>query len=154
MCRGPVVLFYLMLLFIGLPLVELSLLLILADRFTWSATLVLVILTGIVGASLARWQGWRTVQRMRTELHTGQLPGEALMDAGMILVAAALLVTPGILTDLFGFSLLAPPCRRFYRRHLGRWLERRFHVQSYQVHGSATPNPHDVIDADAVEHRV
>ena len=54
------------------------------------------------------------------------MPTTSLMDAAMILVAGAFLLTPGILTDLFGVSLLLPPCRKFYRAKLATLLKKRF----------------------------
>lgn len=118
---------YLLVLFIVVPYVELTLLLALADATNWVVALGLVVLTGIVGAMLARAQGGSVWQRIRTELADGQLPAESLLDGALILVAAALLVTPGMLTDAFGLSLLVPYFRRFYRLALVRWFRRRFH---------------------------
>jgi len=111
----------LLLLFITVPLLELVILLMLSDATGWRWTLGLVIVTGIAGAWLARRQGFSTWRRIQEELAAGKMPGESLADALMIFVAGALLLTPGLLTDLFGFSLLLPPCRRFYRR----WLMQR-----------------------------
>jgi UPF0716 protein FxsA len=70
-----------------------------------------------------------------------------MMDGAMILVAGALLLTPGILTDLFGFSLLTPPCRSFYRKML---LRARWTVQ-FQVHRHGPTSPHDpsVVDGES-----
>ena len=68
----------LILLFVFLPLAELVLLLVLADRLSWQFTLGLVVLTGILGASLARWQGWRTYLRIQDELAAAQIPTEPL----------------------------------------------------------------------------
>lgn len=112
----------LLLLFIVVPLVELTLLLKLADATTWEFTLGLVILTGVLGTLLARTQGWRTWQQIQQQLAAGQLPGDSILDAMLILVAGALLLTPGMLTDAFGLTLLVPFTRRLYRN----WLKRRF----------------------------
>lgn len=144
---------YLLLLFVLLPFAELALLLALADKFSWQATLALVVFTGILGASLARWQGFRTFVRIQDELAQSKMPRDSLMDAGMILVAAAFLVTPGIITDLFGFSLLLPPCRRLYRSLLARWLKGKFQIQT---HGSFTARENAatedrIIDVKVVE---
>ena len=68
--------------------------------------------TGFVGASLARQQGISTLARLRKDLDAGRLPAEAIIDGVMILVAAAVLITPGVLTDLFGFLCLVPAFRR------------------------------------------
>jgi UPF0716 family protein affecting phage T7 exclusion len=76
----------LLFLFITIPFVELMLLLMLSERMGWAATLGLVVFTGIVGASLAKHQGLRTIQKLQNEVSSGQMPAAALMDAGMILV--------------------------------------------------------------------
>jgi UPF0716 protein FxsA len=58
------------------------------------------------------------------------MPTDSLLDGVMIIVAAVLLITPGVLTDLFGITLLIPPCRRFYRWLLSRWFQARFKVHT------------------------
>ena len=125
------ILLYLLLLFICIPLIELALLLYLASVTSIWATLALVVVTGVIGASLARHQGWQTYARIQQELAARRMPTESLLDAAMIFVAGALLLTPGLLTDLFGFSLLVPGCRRFYRHSASRWIRSRFRVQPF-----------------------
>ena len=119
----------LLLMFIFVPLGELALLLYLADVFSWQATLLLVIATGVIGTYLAQSQGWRTWRRIRGQLAAGQMPTESLLDAVLIFVAGALLLTPGVVTDLFGMSLLFPWSRRYYRRRLVTWFKSRFTIQ-------------------------
>jgi len=118
----------LLLLFTVVPLVELALLLVIAQHTSWQFTLLLVLVTGIVGATLARHEGLRCWQRVHEELAAGRLPGDSLLDALMILVAGALLVTPGVLTDVVGFALLLPIFRRWVKDHLRRHYQARFHV--------------------------
>lgn len=110
----------LLILFVVVPIVEFYVLFKLATWTSFGATVALVLLTGVLGAWLAKRQGLSTLRRIQRELSEGRLPGQALMDGAMILVAAALLLTPGILTDLFGFSLLTPWCRSYYQRRLLR----------------------------------
>lgn len=105
-------------LFVVIPFIELTILLWLADATHWSWTLLLIVLTGMVGTVLVRWQGLQVVGRIREEMAAGRMPGQALADGVMVLLAGALLLTPGILTDLFGFSLLIPFCRAVYRKLL------------------------------------
>jgi len=115
----------LLLAFTVVPLVELALLLYLADLIGWQYTVGLVLATGVLGASLARWQGTQVWRRVHQKLATGELPADAMLDGLMILVAGVLLVTPGVLTDIVGFGLLLPPVRTGFRR----WLKARFSVQ-------------------------
>ena len=132
----------LLFLFIAVPVTELVILVQLAHQVSWPVTLALVFATGILGASLARWQGWRTIQSIQAELRDGRMPTRSLLDAGMILVAGALLLTPGILTDLFGFSLLVPACRRFYQRAVTAWVRRNFRVEVFSS-GFPSGSPFD-----------
>ena len=148
---------YLLLLFISIPLLELYLLLRLADATSPLFTFGLVVATGILGASLARWQGVRTLLRIQQEVAAGRMPGEPLIDALMIFMAGALLLTPGLLTDLFGFSLLVPWCRRGYQRLLGRYFQSRpqftFRANSStsQMHRGWGPLKGEVVDGDVVD---
>ncbi|RME39623.1 MAG: FxsA family protein [Planctomycetota bacterium] len=136
------------------PLVELVILLQLADRFSWQVTLAVILITGLLGAALARREGWRTWRRMQQELESGRIPGDALWDAAMILLAGALLITPGLLTDALGFALLVPPVRRFARRQLSAWFRRR--VVVFDAHLGMRRDPHDetFVDVSAVSRPV
>ena len=114
----------LLLLFIAVPVVELVLLIEIGQRVGTLATIGLIMGTGIVGASLARQQGISTLTRLRKDLDDGRLPAEPIVDGVLILVAAAVLITPGVLTDLVGFLCLVPACRRLLKRYLKRRFER------------------------------
>ncbi len=129
----------LLVLFVVVPLVEFYILFKLATWTDFGTTVALVIATGVVGAWLAKRQGLSTLLKIQREISAGRLPGQAMLDGAMILVAGALLLTPGILTDLFGFSLLMPPCRSFYRKLL---LRARWTVQ-FQVRRQGPTPPHD-----------
>lgn len=144
-------LLFLIFLFITVPLVELALLLLMGGMTKWWLPLVVVVVTGVVGAALARRQGWQTYRRIQRELGQGQMPGDALLDAVMIFVAGALLLTPGILTDAFGMSLLLPFCRRFYKNRLMNWLKSKFNVVDFSVGVPETIREDDVIDSYAVD---
>ena len=122
-------------LFVVLPLAELFLLLEFAELTSAGWAMLLVVLTGLVGYWLARSQGLRTYHRIQSELSAGKVPTDALLDGMMIFLAGALLLTPGILTDLAGFSLLVPLSRSCYRRLVLRWVNSRFSWQ--QVAGGS-----------------
>lgn len=115
----------LILLFVTVPLVELAILLQVAQWIGLLPTVALVVTTGIAGAALARHQGLRAFLAVQEELGAGRLPGRSLLDGLSILVGGAFLLTPGILTDIAGFSLLVPPSRRWLQRAVQRRLERR-----------------------------
>lgn len=108
------------------PLVELALLVWIGNRLGLGATIGLVLVTGVLGAWLARQQGLAVVGRIQSQLAAGQVPGAALVDGLLVLLAGAVLLTPGLLTDAFGFLLLAPPARARLRRFLRRRYADRF----------------------------
>jgi UPF0716 protein FxsA len=142
----------LLILFIAVPFLELALLLYLADRTSWWLTLAMVVIPGIIGTGLARSQGWRTWQRIQAELGAGRLPTDSLLDAALIFVAGALLITPGLLTDLCGLVLLIPPTRRFVRQRLVAWLRSRFQLHTAAFRGGPSgPGRAEVIDSYVID---
>lgn len=108
----------LLLLFLILPPLELFLLLRFHDATSTWATVALVVGTGVLGSYLAKREGLSAWRRLKARLDAGQLPGEEALDGVIILLAGALLVTPGVLTDVAGLLGLLPPTRRLLRRVL------------------------------------
>lgn len=121
------------LLFVVIPLVELAFLIQVGRWVGVWPTVGLVFLTGIVGALLARAEGLRTLWAFRGQLAGGELPGQPLLDGLCILVGGALLLTPGFVTDLAGFSLLLPPTRRLIQKGIKRRLRRGIEEGSIRV---------------------
>jgi len=115
-------LFRLILLFVLVPLVELYLLIKLGSHIGAGPTVAIVIVTGILGGSMARMQGFAVWRRIRENLNKGVLPTEPLVDGLFVLAGGLLLLTPGLLTDLAGFLALLPSTRKL----LKSWLRRRF----------------------------
>ncbi len=111
------------LLFVLVPVLELMLLIQLGQVVGLLPTLALVVLTGVVGAMLARAEGLRVLWAFQQEVAAGRLPGQALQDGISVLVGGAFLLTPGVLTDVVGFSLLLPPSRRWIQARFRRSLE-------------------------------
>lgn len=109
------------LLFVTVPLLELALLIQVGRWMGLLATVSLVIVTGILGAALARHQGLATWERFQKALGEGRILHLELVEGLLILVSGAVLLTPGLLTDLAGFLLLVAPLRR---RVAGRVVER------------------------------
>ncbi|HJN45366.1 MAG: membrane protein FxsA [Acidobacteria bacterium] len=114
----------LLLLFIAIPVIELFLLIEIGQRVGTLTTVGIIIATGLVGASLARQQGMSTLARLRADLAASRLPAEPIVDGVLILVAAAVLITPGLLTDVAGFLCLIPAFRQLVRRYLKQTFER------------------------------
>ncbi len=118
----------LFLLFVTVPVLELFLFLVLGQRIGLGATFGIVLLTGFLGAYLARSQGLKALARYQESLAQGRLPHEAIIDSLLILVAGVLLLTPGFLTDAIGFALLAPSIRNRIRGRLEQSLKDRITV--------------------------
>ena len=125
---------YLLALFIGLPIIELALLIEVHGRVGFAPTLLLVLLTGVAGAALVRRQGLAILLQIQREVSVGNIPAPQMLDGVMILVAGALLVTPGLITDSVGFMLLIPYIRTRIRSWLKRRLEERIRSGYIQVH--------------------
>jgi UPF0716 protein FxsA len=119
------VLLRLFLLFTLVPLLELVVLVEVGRLLGWVPTLAILLVAGALGAWLARLQGLRVVRAVQAELAAGRMPAEQLLDGALVLVAAALLLTPGLVTDLCGLLLLAPPLRGLARRALAARIRRR-----------------------------
>jgi UPF0716 protein FxsA len=113
---------YLILLFVGVPLIELYLLLKIGTVMGAGPTIGLVLLTGFSGAYLAKTQGIATWNTIQMELSEGRMPGDKLLDGLMIFAGGATLLTPGFLTDILGLCLLIPVTRA----PIKKWLTYRF----------------------------
>lgn len=112
----------LLILFTLVPIIELYVLIEAGRQIGVGATIGMIFLTGIAGAYLARSQGFDLINRIQTDLNQGQIPAEEMMDGAMILAGGLLLLTPGFCTDLFGFCLLTPATRKFFKVWLKKWL--------------------------------
>jgi UPF0716 protein FxsA len=118
----------LLLAFILVPLIEIYILIEVGTVIGTWPTIGLVILTGVVGAYLARVQGLKTMLRIRESMDQGAMPTEDLFDAALILVAGVTLLTPGLLTDAAGVLLLIPATRAvvkgWVRVMIQKWIAR------------------------------
>jgi UPF0716 protein FxsA len=147
----------LLLLFTLAPLADLALLIWLAEKagLGLGGTLCLILLPGVVGALLARHEGLRCLRKVQQKLAAGELPGNALLDGLLILLAGALLITPGVLTDLLGLALLLPPFRRIVKRRLVKRFQAHIHI-SFPANGPAQPtdeptNHDQIIDTHVID---
>lgn len=102
----------LFILFLVVPLVEIYILIKVGGLLGAIPTIFLVVFTAVLGALMLRWQGFSTLQRVRTMLARGEIPAIEVMEGVILLVSGALLLTPGFFTDTLGFLCLVPPLRR------------------------------------------
>jgi len=114
-------------------LIELYLLVTIGGVIGVTPTIAIVLGTGILGAWLARWQGLAVIRRINDEMAAGRLPTDALIDGLLVLVAAAVLLTPGLLTDAAGFVLLVPGSRAAVRKAVAAAIAKRVRVTSPDV---------------------
>ena len=120
-------------LFIITPVVEMALLIEIGKRIGTLQTIAIIVVTGIVGASLAKSQGLRIMRDVKLSVHNGEIPHNHLIEGVLILIGGALLITPGILTDVAGFVLVIPWTRRLIRERLKKYFMGR--IDQIQIDG-------------------
>jgi len=125
--------FRLLLLFTVVPFVELILLIEAGKAIGSMNTIALVVLTGVLGAALARSQGFGIMSRIQYDLQQGQLPADSLMDGALVLAGALFLLTPGFITDFIGFTLLLPFTRTRLKRYLKHYFRDRLSTQEFHA---------------------
>ena len=116
----------LILAFTIIPIVEIYLLIEIGSIFGVLTAITLVILTGSLGAFMARMQGLQTLFRIQESLREGRMPSHELLDALLIVIAGLVLLTPGFLTDSAGFLLLIPTTRNSITSWLQRQIEHKY----------------------------
>jgi UPF0716 protein FxsA len=126
--------------FILVPLIDVAILFRVGQVISFWPTVSLVILTGLGGAALAKHQGLRTLARINAELSAGRMPTSELAEGVLILLAGAVLITPGFLTDAFGLLLLFAPFRRAFKTVLTRYFQARIVVTGIRSNPSSRPD--------------
>ncbi len=137
-------------LFIGVPLIEIYLFISLGGLIGALPTVLLVIVTALIGVSLLRAQGFSTMAKFQKEVATGQLPASTMLEGVALILGGALLLTPGFLTDTIGFLCLIP----FTRQTIIAWALKNMKVTSGGVYGAdsyggpSRPHDPDVIEGE------
>lgn len=98
--------------FLIVPFIEITLLMQVGSIIGVFPTILIVIFTAVLGASMLRRQGFATWQRFQSNLQQGQIPAYEMIEGPILLVGGALLLTPGFFTDILGFACLIPSLRR------------------------------------------
>ena len=124
---------YLFFIIVTVPMVEIGILLLSGKTIGMLPTILLIIITGIVGAFLAKQQGLATIRNVQADLQRGIMPGEALLDGICILVGGTLLLTPGFVTDIVGFLLLVPGTRTFFKSVIAKGFKKRMDRQTITI---------------------
>ena len=118
------------LLFIGVPILELYVLIQVGQVIGAWWTVLLLVADSALGAWLVKreWRGtWRALQQA---LRSGRVPNRELIDAALVVIGGTLLLTPGFVTDLFGFFALTPVTRPIARRFVSSYAGRRLRAVS------------------------
>ena len=126
----------LILLFTVIPLIELYLLIQVGRYLGSFQTIMIVLITGIIGGLLARSQGLSVQRQIRLDLQKGIIPTDSLIDGCFILIAGALLITPGMITYIFGFVLMVPFFRGWLKKRLKDILKRKFESGRFQYYSN------------------
>ncbi|MGH1352740.1 MAG: FxsA family protein [Methyloligellaceae bacterium] len=149
----------LLLIFIVIPLAEIYVFIQVGSLIGTWYTIGLVIITAIIGTSLLRLQGYGVLSRAQSTLNKGDLPVDSVIDGVFLLIAGALLLTPGLITDAIGFLLFVP----LLRRAIAKAVFKRFVMMGkdnmkvytqqdfYEEHTRKKPHNDNIIDADFSE---
>ncbi|MEM7080353.1 MAG: FxsA family protein [Pseudomonadota bacterium] len=116
-----------LLIFFLTPIAEMYLLIEVAGYIDAWPTIGLVMLTAVIGVALLKRQGLATLTRGMGKLNEGQVPAREMAEGLLLAVAGALLVTPGFITDVVGFTLLFPPSRIW----IAQRMLKRVHIQGF-----------------------
>ncbi len=123
-----------LLLFTVVPFVELALLIKIGTVIGTIDTVLIIIITGITGALMVRSAGIQCVFRIQASLASGKVPADELFTGVLILVSGAFLLTPGLITDAFGFVLLFPPAREIIKEFLKKKIKSRIEQKNPSFH--------------------
>ena len=131
--------------FIGVPLIEIYLFIKVGGMIGAFPTVVLVIVTAILGVSLLRAQGFQTMAKFQQEVSTGQLPATTMLEGVALIFGGALLLTPGFLTDGIGFLCLIP----ITRKTIIAWAIKNMTITSHGFQSGV--NPRRPADSNIIE---
>ncbi|GMT47375.1 MAG: membrane protein FxsA [bacterium] len=123
--------FKLLVIFIVVPVVELSLLIKVGSIIGTLNTIIIVLLTAAIGAYLVKLEGLGVMYRIQKNMMEGIFPAEELIDGMMILIAGVLLLTPGFITDTVGFLMVFPGSRNIIKRIARRYFDK--HITSIHI---------------------
>ena len=140
-------------LFIAVPLIEIYLFTVVGAAVGGLSTVVLVILTAMIGVSLLRAQGLQTLARLQQQAAQGRLPADTLFEGAALLLGGVLLLTPGFMTDSLGFLCLLPTTRKRLIQSLLRYCMQKSSVQfnstaAYTAKSEQSSRDNDVLEGE------
>jgi len=125
--------FKLFLLFTIIPILELYLLIKVGGIIGALNTILIILTTAIIGASLTKSQGLIVLSKIQQALNEGRIPGNELLHGLMILIGGAALLTPGFITDFIGLSMLVPHIRDFYIKIAQKIIQKRVETGRWDI---------------------
>ena len=138
---------FILLIFIGIPLVEVYLFIEVGQEIGALPTVLLCITTAVIGSAMVRAQGISTMARFQREMAAGQMPATTMMEGFALMLGGILLITPGFFTDAIGFLCLIPYTRRaVISRFINNMVVTRNDFSSYRTH--IKPKDPDVIEGE------
>lgn len=126
--------FRLFILFTIIPFIELALLIEIGSIIGTFETIMLIIVTGLIGAIMVRAAGIQCLFRIQENLRSGVIPTDELLTGLFILVSGAFLVTPGLITDAVGFILLIPSTREILKGWLKKYIKSKIEQKNFGSH--------------------
>ncbi len=126
--------FKLFIVFALIPMIELALLIKIGSIIGTQYTILIVILTAVIGAYMVKLEGLGIVYRIQKNMNEGVFPGEELIDGMMVLVAGAVLLTPGFFTDILGFLLVFPFTRKYIKGIVVRYIKSKTSSGDIEIH--------------------
>ncbi|MBT2666242.1 MULTISPECIES: FxsA family protein [Bacillaceae] len=116
---------YFLMFIIAMPVVEIIVLLLSGNLIGFWPTLFLIVATGLIGAYLAKRQGMETWKKAQEQIRYGMMPGNEIIDGICIFIGAALLLSPGLISDIMGLILVFPPTRNLLKPIVIRFIMNR-----------------------------
>jgi UPF0716 protein FxsA len=121
-------------LFTIIPIAELYLLIKIGGMIGAFNTVLIILFTAVIGAYLAKTQGFVVIRKINQALNEGRLPAQELMDGLFVLLGGFTLLTPGFLTDFIGLSMLFPLTRILYIKLAVRIIQNKIETAQWRIH--------------------
>jgi len=146
-------------LFLVIPILEVYFLIKVSNIIDIFPTIILVILTAVIGAGLLRQEGVSILARLQQNIGQGKLPAQELIEGVMLAVGGALLITPGFITDTIGFLCLIPFTRKFIAKNIMKRSVDKFKAGvnaqmggfTYESSTGRTPNDPNIVEGEYTE---
>lgn len=114
-----------MMILILVPIIEIAVVLISGKLIGAFQTLLLIVVTGVLGVYLAKTRGFKAFQQLKTAIERGQAPGDAIIDGVLTFIGSIILVLPGFISDIIGILLVIPATRKLFKPAIYYWLRKK-----------------------------